>query len=137
VGEHTDYGLLTILGQDLSGGLQVHARDGWLDVEPRPGTFVGNLGDMLERLTGGIYQSTLHRVRNKGTGDRLSFPFFLDPSWDATVDRLPIVPRPNEAGAADRWDEASVHGFSGSYGDYVMAKVAKVFPQLAAETSIS
>jgi isopenicillin N synthase-like dioxygenase len=134
VGEHTDYGLLTLLAQDANGGLAVRSGDGWIDADPIPGTFVCNLGDMLERLTGGRYRSTPHRVRNDSGAERLSFPFFLDPSWDAVVDRLPIVERPAEEGAAERWDRTSVHGFTGTYGDYVTAKVAKVFPDLAAGT---
>ena len=31
---------------------------------------------------------------------------------------------------AERWDRASVHEFEGTYGDYLLDKVAKVFPQL-------
>ena len=136
VGEHTDYGLLTILGQDPSGGLQVRLpdTDSWVDALPRPGTFVCNLGDMLERLTGGRYHSTRHRVRNAGAGDRLSFPFFLDPGWDARVEKLPVVERPVDDDAGRRWDRVSVHGFEGTYGDYIVAKVGKVFPDLAAGT---
>ncbi len=134
VGEHTDYGLLTILGQDDSGGLQVKTTRGWLDPPPRPGSFVCNLGDMLERLTGDRYRSTLHRVRNPGNQDRLSFPFFLDPSWDAAVERLPIVERPVDDDAARRWDHTSIYGFEGTYGDYILAKVGKAFPDLAAAT---
>jgi isopenicillin N synthase-like dioxygenase len=130
VGEHTDYGLLTILGQDALGGLEVKTRDGWMAAPPIPGTFVCNLGDMLERLTGGRYRSTAHRVRNTSRADRLSFPFFFDPSWDATVDRLPIVDRPADDLGADRWDHTSVHGFSGTYGEYITAKVSRVFPDL-------
>jgi len=134
VGEHTDYGLLTLLGQDANGGLQVRTPDGWTDVPPRPGSIVCNIGDMFERLTGGRYRSTPHRVRNTGAVERLSFPFFLDPSWDATVHRLPIVERPLDDGAARRWDHMSVHGFDGTYGDYLLSKVGKVFPELAAGT---
>ncbi len=137
VGEHTDYGLLTILAQDESGGLQVETPNGWIDVLPRPGNFVCNLGDMLERLTGGRYRSTPHRVRNAGTGDRLSFPFFLDPSWDAVVKKLPIVGRPDDYEAARRWDHASVHGFEGTYGEYILTKVSRVFPDLASGASPS
>jgi isopenicillin N synthase-like dioxygenase len=132
VGEHTDYGLLTIVGQDRSGGLQVKTVDGWIDVRPGPGQIVCNIGDMLERLTGGRYRSTPHRVDNIGSDDRLSFPFFLDPSWGARVERLPIVERPDDTDAGRRWDQMSVHGFDGTYGDYIMAKVGKVFPDLAA-----
>ncbi|HEY3842558.1 MAG TPA: 2-oxoglutarate and iron-dependent oxygenase domain-containing protein [Acidimicrobiales bacterium] len=134
VGEHTDYGLLTILAQDGQGGLEVKTGEDWVDATPRPGTFVCNLGDMLERLTGGRYRSTLHRVRNTSGGDRLSVPFFFDPSWDATVEPLPIVERPTEDDAAHRWDHLSVHGYRGTYGDYISGKVGRVFPALAAES---
>jgi isopenicillin N synthase-like dioxygenase len=137
VGEHTDYGLITLLGQDGNAGLEVRTPDGWVDVPPDPDTFVCNIGDMLERLTGGRYRSTPHRVRNTSRAERLSYPFFLDPSWDAVVSRLPIVERPpdDDEAAAQRWDSASVHGFSGTYGDYLLQKVARVFPSLAAESS--
>jgi isopenicillin N synthase-like dioxygenase len=134
VGEHTDYGLLTLLGQDELGGLEVRTADGWLPAEPMPGSFVCNLGDMLERLTGGRYRSTPHRVRNEAARDRLSFPFFLDPSWDAAIEPLPIADAPGHDAGARRWDHASVHGDLGTYGEYITAKVAKVFPELVEGT---
>jgi isopenicillin N synthase-like dioxygenase len=129
VGEHTDYGLLTLLAQDDNGGLQVRTPDGWLDAPPLPDTFVCNIGDMLERLTGGWYRSTPHRVRNTSGRDRLSFPFFFDPDFTATVPPLPDRAAVAEDGHR-RWDGASPLAFDGTYGDYLTAKVAKVFPQL-------
>src|SRR3546814_6019259 len=74
VGEHSDYGLLTLLAQDEHGGLQVKTPGGWIAAPPLPGTLVCNIGDMLDRLTGGWYLSTPHRVRNDSGRERLSFP---------------------------------------------------------------
>jgi isopenicillin N synthase-like dioxygenase len=131
VGEHTDYGMLTILKQDDSGGLQVKSRGRWIPAPPLPNSFVCNLGDMLERMTGGRYRSTPHRVRNLARHDRLSFPFFFDPSFDARIQPIEL-PGAGTAAADrhERWDHASVHEFQGTYGDYVLGKVGKVFPQL-------
>jgi isopenicillin N synthase-like dioxygenase len=129
VGEHTDYGFLTILWQDDSGGLQVKTRDRWIDAPPIPGSFVCNIGDMLQRVTGGLYRSTPHRVRNISGIGRLSFPFFFDPNFDAEV--VPIVRRlPFRDDEHERWDRSSVHDFRGTYGEYVLSKVSRVFPEL-------
>jgi isopenicillin N synthase-like dioxygenase len=68
-------------------------------------------------------------VRNTSGESRLSFPYFFDPSWDATVPTLPLTT--DAAGPHnDRWDGADVLAWEGSYGDYLTAKVAKVFPDL-------
>lgn len=129
VGAHTDYGLLTILKQDSVGGLQIKLRDGWVDAPPVENTFVVNIGDMLDRVTGGLYVSTLHRVL-PAKKDRLSFPFFFDPNFFSTVHPIREV-FTNDAEA--RWDNQSVHSFKGKYGDYILSKVGKVFPQLMGE----
>ena len=134
VGEHTDYGLLTLLAQDEHGGLQVRTEAGWIDAPPVPGTLVCNIGDMLDRLTGGWYRSTPHRVLNTSGRERLSFPLFFDPNLGAAIRPLPQRAVRGigaiDADRARRWDHASVHIFEGSYGDYLIAKVAKVFPEL-------
>jgi isopenicillin N synthase-like dioxygenase len=134
VREHTDYGLLTIVGQDEVGGLQVRSTRGWIDAPPDADAFVCNLGDMLERMTGGRYRSTPHRVRNAGASARLSFPFFFDPGWDAEVRPVPeIAEGVRTADAQERWDRANVHELTGTYGEYLLAKVSKVFPALTSE----
>lgn len=131
VGEHTDYGLLTILKQDDAGGLEVKSKSGWIGAPPIPGTFVCNIGDMLDRMTGGHYKSTPHRVRNLSGRSRLSFPFFFDPNFNAEVKR---IESPELEEVVDdwetRWDRSSVHAFSGTYGEYLLNKVGKVFPAL-------
>jgi isopenicillin N synthase-like dioxygenase len=132
VGEHTDYGLLTILRQDMSGGLQVKTKSHWIDVPPVPNSFVCNIGDMLDRMTGGHYLSTPHRVRNLAGHNRLSFAFFFDPNFNAEVRPIKIDLEVKD-NKEERWDRASVHEFRGTYGDYLLSKVSKVFPQLRRE----
>ena len=135
VGEHTDYGYLTILWQDDVGGLQVKTPDGWIDAPPIPGTFVCNIGDMLDRITGGRYRSLPHRVALNTSGrDRLSIPLFFDPDFDTRIEAVPG----SAAGVDDsgrRWDGANLQAVEGTYGDYVTAKIGKVFPDLKQEVS--
>jgi isopenicillin N synthase-like dioxygenase len=129
VGEHTDYGLLTILRQDMSGGLEIKIKSRWAAAPPIPNSFVCNIGDMLDRMTGGRYLSTPHRVRNLAGHNRLSFPFFFDPNFSAEVRPIQIDAKAND-NKEERWDRTSVHEFSGTYGDYLLRKVSKVFPEL-------
>jgi len=129
VGEHTDYGLLTLLAQDDNGGLQVGTPSGWVSAPPLAGTFVANIGDMLDRLTGGWYRSTPHRVRNVSGRDRYSYPFFFDPDFSARIPPLPGRAAVT-SGGQPRWDGQNLHAFTGTYGDYLLGKVSKVFPEL-------
>jgi len=88
-GEHTDFGWITLILQDDTGGLQVLDRDGiWLDVPSIPGTFVVNVGDLMQRWTNDKYVATMHRVTNRATTDRYSAAFFMDPDYHVEVDCL-------------------------------------------------
>lgn len=88
-GAHTDYGVLTVLATDNNPGLQIYTEGKWAHVKPVPGTFVINLGDMLERWTNGYFRSTLHRVVNNVGKERYSTAFFYDPNFTARVECLP------------------------------------------------
>jgi isopenicillin N synthase-like dioxygenase len=91
-GEHTDYGLLTILnGENVPGGLQVKTRSGaWIDVATDPATFVVNIGDLLMRWTNDRWVSNVHRVAtppsNACGARRLSMAFFHHPNYDAMIE---------------------------------------------------
>jgi isopenicillin N synthase-like dioxygenase len=131
VGEHTDYGVLTLLKQDNIGGLQVKSKSGWIDAPFIPNSFICNIGDMLDRMTKGYYKSTPHRVLNTSGKSRYSWPFFFDPKWDAPIHPLPIENADfSDHTISERWDGADVHAFEGTYGDYILGKVGKVFPDL-------
>jgi isopenicillin N synthase-like dioxygenase/RNA:NAD 2'-phosphotransferase (TPT1/KptA family) len=96
VGEHTDYGLLTILKQDSVGGLQVlNAKDGhWVHCCPINNAFVVNMGDMLARWTDHKFKSTIHRVVNTSGKERYSVPYFLEPNMDSKIVVGGILKRP-------------------------------------------
>jgi isopenicillin N synthase-like dioxygenase len=89
---------------------------------------------MLDRMTRGIYRSTPHRVLDSTRRDRLSFPFFFDPNFNAEIRPIDeLIAHQAEDDRQQRWDQASVHDFRGTYGDYLLGKVSKVFPHLRRE----
>ena len=100
-GEHTDYGMLTILmGEDEPGGLQVRTRSGeWIEVETRPDFFVINIADQLMRWTNDTWLSNMHRVVNpeagsKPTRGRLSVGYFFQPNYNAVIKCIPTCTDP-------------------------------------------
>lgn len=89
-GEHTDFGWLTMIMQDETGGLQVQNTAGeWIDVPYIPQSFVVNVGDLMSRWTNDLYPATMHRVINRADRPRYSVAFFMDPDYHAMVECLP------------------------------------------------
>ncbi|KAJ4305738.1 hypothetical protein N0V90_001269 [Kalmusia sp. IMI 367209] len=111
---HTDSGILTLLHQDATGGLEVLNADGeWIPAPYIPGSIVVNIGDLMARVSGSRFKATMHRVRaplskapaTESRFGRFSIPFFFEPGEDCL---LPV-----------EGDEGSV-----IYGDYVRKKMS-------------
>ena len=93
LGEHTDFGSLTVLFNWL-GGLQIRhpQTNEWIYVQPIPGSAVVNLGDALVKFTAGILRSNVHRVVPAAAPqngiDRHSLVFFSRPEDVVVLRRL-------------------------------------------------
>lgn len=93
VGAHKDGGFITILLPEKERGLQVETASGWIDVEPVPGAFVVNIGELFELASNGYLRATVHRVIAPPAGtDRLSTALFLGARLDATIPVLDLPP---------------------------------------------
>lgn len=117
MGEHTDYGIVTVLWADQVAGLQVLGRDGgWHDVMPADGALLINLGDLMARWTNDRWTSTLHRVKppivDGSIRRRRSAAFFHDGDIDAVIETLPTC-----VGAGSPYPPITV-------GEHIRAKLA-------------
>ncbi|KAJ1294519.1 hypothetical protein BS78_01G152300 [Paspalum vaginatum] len=88
VGRHKDAGALTILHQDDVGGLDVRRRsDGeWVRVRPVPGSFIVNVGDLVQVWSNDRYESAEHRVSVNSARERFSMPYFFNPASHTMVE---------------------------------------------------
>jgi isopenicillin N synthase-like dioxygenase len=115
VAPHTDYGCLTLVVQDATGGLQVRAKDGsWVTAAPIDGTYVVNVGDLLARWTNNLFRSTAHRVINSTGRARQSVAVFVDPDFETRI--VPVV-RPGEPA---KFPETTC-------GEYILGRFDKSF----------
>jgi isopenicillin N synthase-like dioxygenase len=143
VNPHHDAGFLTILVQRGVGGLQAQNPNGeWIDVPPKPGTFVVNLGEMLQAMTGNYFVATTHRVIAQEP--RLSSGYFHGPDLRTRLDPLPLdarfaaavaaSPRHSTAGFMAKRDEllAGQPGIAGSsaavYGQQLWNYYLRSYP---------
>lgn len=120
MGEHTDYGIVTVLWADQVKGLQVLGADGsWNDVSPADDALLINLGDVTGRWTNDRWMSTLHRVKppivNGTIERRRSAAYFHDGDIDALIATMPHLV---DADHPNRYPEPI------TVGDHIRAKLA-------------
>ena len=93
VGSHKDGGFVTILLQDVQEGLEVEYEGNWIAAPPVPGTFVINIGELLEMASNGYLRATVHRAITPPAGtDRLSIGYFFSARLDASIPLLELPP---------------------------------------------
>jgi isopenicillin N synthase-like dioxygenase len=103
-GAHTDYGSITLLTTDGVPGLQLQDADGqWVNVQPVPGAFHVNTGDMLAHWSGGHWRSTWHRVALPAGPppypSRTSIAYFHNPNADVAL--RPLVASDTDTDTAE------------------------------------
>ncbi|KAI9837273.1 MAG: hypothetical protein M1819_000347 [Sarea resinae] len=123
-GEHSDYGSITLLFQDMRGGLQVKSPKGtYVNATPIPDTIVINAGDLLARWSNDTIKSTLHRVIEPPTPPetdeypaRYSIAYFCNPNFDKFIDVIPGT------------DEKEPKKYSGiNSGQYLVQRLAATY----------
>jgi len=91
VGLHHDTGLLTFILQNDVAGLQVLIDGELITAEPISGSYVLNLGAMMQAATSGYLRATPHRVLSPAGGaDRISVALFFNPTFESTFDPIPL-----------------------------------------------
>lgn len=133
VGSHRDGGVLTLLlVEPDKGGLQVEYQGRWIDAPQVPGTFVVNIGEMLELATNGYLKATLHRVISPARDtDRISLPFFYNPALDATMPQLAMNPE-FQAKARGLSVDPTDSPILETYGDNALRYRLRAHPNVAA-----
>lgn len=108
---------MTILFQDAGiTSLQVFHDSQWIDIPPKDGTFVINVGDMLQVFSNDRYKAPLHRVLTSPDTTRFSAAFFYNPAYSCMVEPLPV----GEDGSRYtriNWAEFRKARFAGDYSD--------------------
>jgi isopenicillin N synthase-like dioxygenase len=124
---HTDPGALTILLQDDQAGLEVHRNGEWHLVQPTPGAFVVNVGDVVQVWSNDRYRAALHRVLANTDAERFSVPFFFCPDYSANYAPLRSATLRHEP----------VHYREINWGEFYARRTAGDYADIGEEVQIS
>ncbi|XP_056161849.1 codeine O-demethylase-like [Syzygium oleosum] len=83
---HSDATGITILHQ-INGidGFQIKMNGAWTPIQILPNAFVVNVGDVMEILSNGLYNSIEHRATVNSTRERISIAMFFNPKLDSEI----------------------------------------------------
>ena len=118
--QHSDYGILTILKQDNTGGLQVQSKNNtWIDIKSPEECFIINIGDLFKRWTNDKWKSTVHRVvnpqiKNGVNNRRQSIAFFFNANPNTLIQTFESC----KINGISKYDDIIA-------GDYLMMKHTK------------
>jgi len=119
LGHHTDPGVLTLLLQDDTGGLQAEsATHGWIDVPPTPGTIVVNLGDTMQVWSNDRWRAAVHRVTPMRHRSRYSIPWFGNPARDTVIEPIAALATDAPRYRPFTWREFMGGRASDNFADY-------------------
>ncbi|KAK8682997.1 hypothetical protein V6N13_039073 [Hibiscus sabdariffa] len=92
---HSDaVGLTILLQANEIEGLQIRNSGVWVHIKPLPNAFVINIGDCMEIMSNGIYQSVEHRATVNSVKERLSVATFYSPKLDGEMGPAPSLITP-------------------------------------------
>lgn len=136
VGLHHDSGLLSFILQDDQTGLQVQTKQGLIAATPIPGTYVMNLGQMMQAASNGYLRATPHRVASPPNGkQRLSLAYFFNPRLEAVFAPVELPAHLQQALAQEKspvekpLDHDPVHA---TFGDNTLKIRLRAHPDVAA-----
>jgi isopenicillin N synthase-like dioxygenase len=115
---HTDPGILTLLLQDMTGGLQAKSKEsGWIDIEPEEDTIVVNLGDAMQVWSNDQYVAAIHRVLKRTNNSRYSTPYFYNPEGNAVLKPIEGLSSESDLYKSFTWKEYIQGRVSDNYED--------------------
>lgn len=131
-GEHTDPQIISVLRSNNTSGLQICLRDGtWVSVPPDRSSFFINVGDSLQVMTNGRFNSVKHRVLADNTNPRISMIYFGGPPLNEKIVPLPSLVAEGEESLYKEftWCEYKKSAYKSRLGDYRLGPFEKTASQ--------
>ncbi|XP_073115262.1 gibberellin 2-beta-dioxygenase 3-like isoform X1 [Elaeis guineensis] len=127
-GEHTDPQIISVLRSNNTQGLEIALRDGsWVSVPSDQESFFINIGDSLQVMTNGRFNSVRHRVLANGSKSRVSMIYFGGPPQTERIAPLPQLMGEGEQSLYREftWEEYKKAAYKSRLADYRLGQFEK------------